>query len=1177
MEFFYLIKATQKSGKPDGVIWFSAKTEARAALTLDVKLEDADIETGRGKDYAKPIRTDFPVFNDLPEESTIDYTWCERYTLADDQRTWNVIPGAASQDETTLSPVTTSDADLPAAPVMAMDTANASSTFLLENRTPAVRFAVHLLGDKYHSEISQEQQIVANELAADEENVYFQKLLQAKNDVPDMSELSLHAEWKLVQAVKGVFPQDKEHEPALLTAFMSSWIKAEAGDRNQLVEDWLSGKLPAPELVDIIEPGDDGYISAEDVMQEGSAEEAAQSHALVQAFRNKDMTELHVVPTLSFRHRLLAQFITEKEYAYHIDNEQLNTVRQLEMDTDNSYVQNLLLAAGNVEGMKNLRDFELWRLTDAVKRVFPSDKKIPELALMLQFVKAWKTTDHIDRGLLAKEWIAGNRVSTIQRTDTGTNAGGNTTDRNPDLKHTLDTLDIEIAAALLPMDYNIYEIPGGVLRRAKEIIANKEEPWSSWSAQLRKTPGVLDFSRAAIFVLIRNAPEGIHNETPKLISYIAQNGKEVAFIPDTGKPDSEERWQAVESQLITPAAAPAEEPVSEEVDSQLADTTHVMPKWVKTEEQQIAEEQGNKVHTLPKWAAAGDVQPKVESLGSGMFSIDGLLGEKANPVINTPSNEVAKQEAESVVHVQMEETDPSKVEAGDTVPAVEGVDAAAAQADSLNPADILAAAAPSLAHQDQTDANQDPENVYQNSDSVNQNTQEAHQNAVKVNQDVPEAQLDEPAAAYPAYFEPGRYEGLPNEVYHAANGISSTMVKDARVSLMYFNARHVEKTIARERSKVLDMGNLVHALALQPETLAVEFSIEPEIPEGALTTTATIRTSIEEYNASLPPQLNADDIKALLEAHNATLPAPLPLGAAVDETAESYMALPEEFQRIEADKKQTATAMKACIKEYNATLPTSAKTTGSRDALLEQLAIINPDLVAQEAQKPAPLKVSGTKVDLIQALKAVRPDAVFADELLDAWRENPEGKVLVTRQQYTTALNIQAALHAHPTAGKLLLHPDRAVETSYFGIDDETGLEIRVRPDLEIDIDAVRIGADLKTISMWNIKQSGLRAKLHREIIERDYHLSAGMYMETASLDQFFWIFVNKDEGYHWIAIVEASPELVELGILEYRATMRAIANAFDTGEWPAPITEDYTDELNDFDMRRLEALRDQA
>ncbi|APF08739.1 hypothetical protein BKC11_05085 [Salmonella enterica subsp. enterica serovar Typhimurium] len=407
--------------------------------------------------------------------------------------------------------------------------------------------------------------------------------------------------------------------------------------------------------------------------------------------------------------------------------------------------------------------------------------------------------------------------------------------------------------------------------------------------------------------------------------------------------------------------------------------------------------------------------------------------------------------------------------------------------------------------------------------------------------------------------------------------LDSPEVKDARVSLMYFNARHVEKTIVKERSPVLDMGNLVHVLALQPENLEAEFSVEPEIPEGAFTTTATLREFIDAHNASLPALLSADDIKALLEEYNATLPSQMPLGASVDETYASYEQLPEEFQRIENGTKHTATAMKACIKEYNATLPAPVKTSGSRDALLEQLAIINPDLVAQEAQKSSPLKVSGTKADLIQAVKSVNPAVVFADELLDAWRENTEGKVLVTRQQLSTALNIQKALLEHPTAGKLLTHPSRAVEVSYFGIDEETGLEVRVRPDLELDMGGLRIGADLKTISMWNIKQEGLRAKLHREIIDRDYHLSAAMYCETAALDQFFWIFVNKDENYHWVAIIEASTELLELGMLEYRKTMREIANGFDTGEWSAPITEDYTDELNDFDVRRLEALRVQA
>ncbi len=1114
MEFFYVVKATQKSGKKDAVIWFTAKSEARAALTLDVELEEAGIETGRGKDYVKPVRTDMPVVNDLPEESTIDYTWCERYTLADDQRTWNVIPGTAPQDETALAPAsTTSDADLPAAPVTTTDTASAGSTSLLENRTPAIRFAVHLLGDKYHSEISQEQQIVANELAFDEGNVYFQNLLQAKNDVPDVSDLSLHTEWKLVQAVKDVFPQDKEHEPAQLAAFMSSWIKAEAGDRNQLVEDWKSGNLPAKNESDY------WYENGLRVLKCG------------------DESTRYAVCKLPFRQQLLAQ-LTVDELRHHVTRGEHAELHVLECDTDNSYVQDLLLAAESCAEVKAFDTKDLWRYTNAIRKVFSMDKR-HELALLLQFTKAWVATPYIDRGILTREWAAGNRISNVQRTDAGTNAdGGYVTDRGEGAHHTLDTLDLEIACALLPMDFNHLEIPGSIHRRAKEIVATKEEPWKSWSKILRNQPGVLAVNRAAIFNLVRIAPENIH------LTPVAH----LEFVNQTLTAE----FNAATELLPLPAAQP--EP---EIDSQFIDG-------------QLAADRGEFVEGIsdpadPKWVReelTTTSQPQVANLGGGMFSIEGLMnGNQPQTDDRSPVTE------ETTSDVQMEETNPAEGESVDPVPPGESADAVDPQTVALNPAEVLTAAAPSLVNQDQADVNQKADSVSQNSDSVNQNEPELAQNE-------PEVKQDEPAPEYPAYFESGRYEGLPNNVYHAANGISSTQVKDARVSLMYFNARHVAKTIPREGSKVLDMGNLVHALALQPENLDEEFSVEPVIPEGAFTTAATLRAFIDEYNASLPALLSADDIKALLEEHNATLPAQVPMGGSLEETAQSYMTLPAEFQRIEADQKQTAVAMKACIKEYNATLPAQVKTSGSRDALLEQLAIINPDLVAQEAQKPAPLKVSGTKAEMIQAVKSVKPDAVFADELLDAWRDNPGDKILVTQQQMETALAIQKALHEHPTAGKLLLHPDRAVETSYFGIDEETGLEIRVRPDLEIDIDGVRVGADLKTISMWNVKQSGLRARLHREIIDRDYHLSAAMYMSTAALDQFFWIFVNKDEGYHWIAIVEASEELIELGMLEYRQTMNRIANAFDTGEWPAPITEDYTDELNDFDLRRLEALR---
>ncbi len=979
MEYFYLIKATQKSGKADAIIWRSAKSEARALLQLDVDLEDAEIETGRGKDYQKPIRTDFPVFNDLPAEGVLDYSWCERYQLADDGRTWALKPGQEPADVHH-----TDDAEVSSGPV-------------------------------------------TGELVDD-------------NSGDDASD---------------------------------------AGD------------------IDTVESF-------------GNAE-----------YEN-DKNALFNIAEQPFRIKLLAQYMANDNHVYQISIPHRKELAVLEMDTENSAVQDLILSTENEPEIKKFDMPSLWKYTSACKKVFPEGKR-HELGKRIEFAKLWVKTAYVDRGILVKEWASGNRITSVQRTDAGTNAGGgNKTDRNPDYVHTLDTLDQEIALATLPMDFDIYDFPASIHRRAKEIIAAKESPWKEWSVALRSVPGILDYSRAAIFAMIRSAGDNVHHFPDSLRRYI--NSCLTESVHD--KPSAE---------TIAAARHSSKNDSDEEVGRQLA-ADH--GEYVE----------GISDPNDPKWVhedLTKKRQPEIARVTAGVFSIEGLMA--------TPAPKSDNEEATS--DVQMEETQQVKNEADNPVPPGESADADAEKTDVVNARKILTERCPDLAAA-----------VLQDQESTI----------------TPEGSAEEPdqeltATVWPEYFEPGRYEGVPNEVYHAANGISSTQVKDARISLMYFEKRHVSKVIEKTRSPVLDMGNLVHALALQPEQLEKEFSIEPEIPEGAFTTASTIRAFIDEYNAGLPPLLSADGIKALLEAHNATLPQPVPMGDDVTQTGENYMALPAEFQRVEEGQKVTAVKMKACIKEYNATLPAQVKTSGSRDALLEQLAIINPDMVAQEAQKAQPLKVSGTKTDLIQAVKSVKPDAVFADELLNAWRENPEGKILVTRQQMSTALDIQKALLNHPTAGKLLQHPSRAVEVSYFGIDEETGLEVRVRPDLEIDMSGLRIGADLKTISMWNIKQEGLRAKLHREITERDYHLSAAMYCETAALDQFFWIFVNKDENYHWIAIIEASEELLELGMLEYRKAMRAIANGFDTGEWPAPITEDYAEELNDFDVRRLEALRVQA
>ncbi|MGV3781327.1 RecE family exodeoxyribonuclease [Citrobacter freundii] len=842
MEFFNVVKATQKSGKQDAVVWFTAKTEARANLMLDVALEDAGIETGRGKDYAKPIRTDFPVVDDLPEEGEVDFTWCDRYELAEDQRTWNVK-------------------------------------------------------------------------------------LKADNAA-----------------------QEENHQAA-----------------------------------DNIVDGETGH-----------ADESQQA----------EQPQLITVATLSLRQRILAQFISD-EYAYHIDAEQKKIIQGLELDVDNSYVQNLLLAAENVEFFKNAAEIDISRVVAALKTVFPVEGKRTELSLVMRFIRIWFNTEHIDRGLLVKEWQKGNRVAQIQRTDVKTNAGGgNKTDRNTDYVHTLDTLDVEIALATLPMDFNIYDIPGGVYRRAKEIVSKKESPFSEWSEALRKTAGILDYSRAAIFALIRGTSSELVNFPGRLRAYINANLTE----NDHSNPSEET----------------------------LADAGHAPDvSWENEVNEQVAAEQ--------KTAAK---QPQIANMGNGVFSIDGLMGDQ-----QTQTDDRSPLNEETTSNVQLEETVSDEEQAGDEVKPCES---------------SLETGEESYTGQ-QADVSQNTDSVAQNSDSVNQTDPLATQTE-------PETQSDEPAVVYPAYFEPGRYEGLPNEVYHAANGISSTQVKDARVSLMFYHGRHVTKTIRRESSEALTFGSLAHTLALEPEKLHEEFAVFPGIPAEAFTTTDSMKAFIREFNADKP--------------------------------------------------------------------------------------------------KAEQLKLTGKKEELQAAIRAISPEAIFADEFEQQWRDSVDGKTILSREKLTLATAIQQALLNHESAGKLLRHPSRSVETSYFGMDDETGLEVRVRPDLEVEINGVRIGVDLKTISMGRVKQDGLRAKLHREIIDRDYHLSAGMYCSVADFDQFYWIFVNKDEGYHWVAVIEASEDLLDLGLLEYQRTMRALANAYDTDCWSAPITEDYTDELNDFDLRRLEALR---
>ncbi|EOX1737095.1 3'-5' exoribonuclease [Escherichia coli] len=316
---------------------------------------------------------------------------------------------------------------------------------------------------------------------------------------------------------------------------------------------------------------------------------------------------------------------------------------------------------------------------------------------MTAFFEAYLNADYTDRGLLTKEWMKGNRVSRITRTASGANAGGgNKTDRNPNLVHTLDTLDVEAAAATLPMDFNIYEIPGSVYRRAKEIVLKKESPFREWSAALRATPGILDYSRAAIFALIRSAHPEFYHYPGRLQGYINANLTET----DHENPTAE---------TLTAARHTPEKDILEEINGGLA-------AECKTEEEKNDEE-----NPQPSGAMA-DEQATAETMAADTVEHH----QDPQPLDDKSQVKVTAEEVNKIMEAaDISRPDADKLLAASRGEFVEGI------SDPNNPKWVKG-----IQSRDAEDQNQP---------KVEQNGPEAGQNSPNALQNEPETKQPEPA------------------------------------------------------------------------------------------------------------------------------------------------------------------------------------------------------------------------------------------------------------------------------------------------------------------------------------------------------------------------------------------------------------------------------------------------
>lgn len=223
-------------------------------------------------------------------------------------------------------------------------------------------------------------------------------------------------------------------------------------------------------------------------------------------------------------------------------------------------------------------------------------------------------------------------VNEENRTDSGaTLGGGNKTDRSPDLVHNLSTLKIEVAVAILSTfdEIDIYSIPNKFFIPGKAMAeAEQDTRFTAWWKKLRSTPGILDYSRAAIIALIKSAPEDLWMDPVALREYINRELVE----SDHAHPDQ----KTIDLACRPKARSNSEKKEDDETKPSLSGETE-LPAVCPAKAAQLDKELNEAFAQNPAPEGQASDQPRVENLGGGVFSVDALIN-------NPPSNEVEKTE-----------------------------------------------------------------------------------------------------------------------------------------------------------------------------------------------------------------------------------------------------------------------------------------------------------------------------------------------------------------------------------------------------------------------------------------------------------------------------------------------------------------------------------------------------
>ncbi|EBP3255866.1 exodeoxyribonuclease VIII [Salmonella enterica] len=611
--------------------------------------------------------------------------------------------------------------------------------------------------------------------------------------------------------------------------------------------------------------------------------------------------QLTVVATLPFRHRVLAQYIGDGEYLYHVDTDQKKEIACLEMDTQNTTVQNLILAAENVEPFKKAIEHDIHEAVNAYKQVSPVDGKVPELCTTIKFFKEWFRAEHINRGLLVKEWAERLKNKPAPVKKTGPHKVIVDDVNKPERprrseKPTHRTINYELACGFCEeLDLNNLR---PAMDFAKRIIAEDREDWKRMSMTVGIIPDIKGYDRQTIIDLVRKAPKAVHNGNPDLRrmwceSFLAVHGVRdpdwYEYVPDNTPTTHEEnaarlrqagkclrdieagRFQCDEEKQ-QPTGELADEPATPEAVEQDTTEHHPDPQPLENESPVSQTEAGYQKIRAELHEARKNIPPKNPvDVGKQLAAargeyVEGISDPNDPKWVHNNYSASNQGEKEEVVP---EEKQPAAEPEAVTRNADGTFDVSALFSAPSNQIEKMEA-------RTEIDGEMRKESNQRETagDAVQEITADGGSGTGGDEAGEAADSIENGNITVPDDIQPGIYYDIPNEAYHAGPGVSKSQLDDiADTPAIYLWRKNAP--VDTEKTKSLDTGTAFHCRVLEPEEFSKRFIIAPEFNRRTSAGKEEEKTFLEECARTGRTVLTAEEGRKIELMYQSVMALPL--------------------------------------------------------------------------------------------------------------------------------------------------------------------------------------------------------------------------------------------------------------------------------------------------------------